>query len=335
MSLYKQILNLFDSDTEESFNTVAIKVFRYQAIHNPIYKHYLGLIDCDIASINRYESIPLLPITLFKQNNVKTKEWESQKVFLSSGTSDFAHRSKHHIKDIDWYNSVAKSSFLNAGFSLDEVEILSLLPSYVENGDSSLVHMVSHLQELSGTQAPASFLYNLDDLMRRINDILENSDKKIILFGVTYALLDLSKTNTMDNERLSIIFTGGMKNKGLEISYQEIVSRLRESFISSDIHSEYGMTELLSQAYAASNGRFVSSPLMRVISKQLQDPYENARVGKTGVVGIIDLANIDSLSFIQTQDLGIKYSNREFELAGRMDDSDLRGCNLLYETDYF
>lgn len=335
MNFYKQILNLFDSNNEESFNSVAVEVFRYQASHNPLYKQYLDLIDCNVQAIKHYNNIPLLPITLFKMNSVKTSIWESQRVFLSSGTTQSGLRSMHHVRDIDWYNSVSAKAFSDAGFTFRNTNILALLPSYMENGDSSLVHMVSHFQALSKTEEPSSFLYNHEDLIDRIRSILDHGHNEIVLFGVTYALLDFAKKYHIDTDRLRIIFTGGMKNKGIELSYLDIVARMRSAFGKSAVYSEYGMTEMLSQAYATDTGKFNSSPTLRILTKQLQDPFENTKLGKTGTVGLIDLANVDTLSFIQTQDLGIKHSAIEFELIGRIDSSDLRGCNLLYESDYF
>jgi len=335
LTIYQQILDLFNNDTEESFNSVAIDVFKYQSTHNPIYKHYLNLVNCDPNTIWSYHDIPLFPISLFKKEIVKSGIWEEEKVFLSSGTGSKDSRSKHYVKSLNWYDSISRLSFEAAGYELEKYEIIGLLPSYLENGDSSLVHMVSHFQTSSGTSRNSNFLYDFIKLQDRIQTTLANTNKKIVLIGVTYALLDFAEQYTIDNYRVDILFTGGMKRKKQEMTFEEIHHALKIGFPSSTIRSEYGMTELFSQAYSSESSLYTSSPSMRIRTKQLQDPLSNLKDGKTGILGVIDLANVDTLSFILSEDLSIQHSLTTFQVIGRMDESDIRGCNLLYQPDYF
>lgn len=335
MTIYQQILNLFEEDTEEYFNTIAISVFKQQAIHNPVYKQYLELINCSIDSINLYTDIPLLPISVYKNKVIKTHAWNEEKIFLSSGSNTQAVRSKHYVKSLAWYNGVSTRAFGFAGYGMNESVILGLLPSYIENGDSSLVHMIAHFQDASQTQLPANYLYDFDRLNDRILQELSSSSKKVVVFGVTYALLDFAEKYQIHDSKLELIFTGGMKNHRQELSHEEIVILLSKAFPSSSIRSEYGMTEMFSQAYSIASSLYQSSPTMRVLAKQLQDPFTDVKIGKTGILGIIDLANVDSCSFVLTEDLSIVRDERHFEVRGRMDQSDLRGCNLLYQSDYF
>ncbi len=330
MELYQQILNLFDSAEEETFNSVALNVFRYQSSHNPFYAEYLKLVHCDISGIKNYRHIPLLPIGFYKSEIIKTGAWQEQAIFKSSGTTASGLRSHHYIKDLQWYDSVAESIFTQAGFTLANTEVLSLLPNYTETGDSSLVHMVNSFKKKSHTAKNSAFLYDHDQLEQRILSILNTTDRSILLFGVTFALLDFAKVSRIDSDRLTIIFTGGMKNRGEELSFAEIVSLLKRSFPQARILSEYGMTELLSQAYSNADGLYTSAPTMRISTRQLQDPFTEVKVGKSGICGIIDLANVDTLSFILTEDMSISQANEEFQILGRMEQSDIRGCNLLY-----
>ena len=335
LTIYQQILNLFDNDNEDSFNSVAMEVFKYQSLSNTLYKQYLDLINCRPDSISHYRDIPLLPISLFKKEVIKSGNWNTEKVFKSSGTMQDGLRSQHHVKSIDWYNQLCKQTFIKAGFGFDNHEILGLLPSYIENGDSSLVHMVSCFQTAAKTKQPANYLYNFEELHERITATLTDSSKKITLIGVTFALLDFAETVRIDNERLEVIFTGGMKNRKQELQHKQVCTALRKAFPKSTIRSEYGMTELLSQAYSQDESIYKASSTMRIVTKQLQDPFTNLNHGKTGILGIVDLANVDSCSFILSQDLSIQHKSTAFEVVGRMDDSDVRGCNLLYQKDYF
>ncbi len=331
MKIHQQILNLFQNDTDDSFKKLAISVFKTQAEHNKVYRRFLNLINCEVETITHFQDIPLMPISFFKNYLIQTHNWKAVKVFRSSGTGGI--RSLHPVKDLSWYDSITKSIFEKDHCSLAKYEVLALLPNYIENGDSSLVHMVDHFQKLSNTTLPASFLYNHTDLADRISASLV-SNKKILLVGVTYALLDFAKKFSISNPNLEILFTGGMKNKKKEMTYQAIAETLQKSFSLSKISAEYGMTELLSQAYSDKEGEYYMPATMRIVTKQLHDPVSNCKLHKAGLVGIIDLANIDSCSFILTEDLGVVSSSRTFKILGRQDNSDLRGCNLLYDSEH-
>ncbi len=215
--------------------------------------------------------------------------------------------------------------------NLSESEIISVLPSYIENGDSSLVEMVHYLQQYSNTEKPFSFLYDFDKLYQRIRSSLDQG-KPVILIGVTFALLDFAEKYGINDRKLSIIYTGGMKNRRAELDPEEIRRRLEMNFPDSTIHSEYGMTEMLSQSYTNIEGHFTKSPSLRIYIKELQDPLTNRSITKLGQVGIIDLANIDTLSFILTDDLGVINSDSTFRVLGRLSNSDMRGCHLLYDS---
>ena len=329
MSLYKQISQLFDEDTELKFEDLALKVFRRQSHLNRVYAHYLNLMHVKPRDIKTIEEIPLMPIEFFKIYDVQSGKWKKEKTFLSSGTQG-AQRSRHHLKDSNWYNKVSTGIAHEAGIDFENTWVLGLLPSYMENGDSSLVHMVEHFVEMSDTPAPQFYLYNHKDLHNRILSILSDTDKNVLLIGVTFALLDFSELYPMASSRLKILFTGGMKNRREALLAEEIRVKLRQAFGSSEIWSEYGMTELLSQAYAKESVKYSMPATMRILPIEINDPLSKYRFGKTARLGIIDLANIDTLSFILTQDLGVVHADDTFEVIGRMQSSDMRGCTLMY-----
>jgi len=268
-----------------------------------------------------------MPIDFYKHKEIKTGKWEAEQIFLSSGTGNQI-RSKQHLRSADWYREVTDRIFRQAGFDLAKVKVLGLLPNYLEAGQSSLVHMVNDFVQASQTANPQFFLYDQQALADCISELLE--EHEVILFGVTFALLDFALSHCINSDRLKIIFTGGMKNRQEELLHSEVVERLKSSFPTSSILSEYGMTELLSQAYADEGGYYNMPATLRVIAKEINDPFETAKFGKTGMLGMIDLANLDTCSFIMTQDLGRVYQNNTFEVMGRLSYSDLRGCNLLY-----
>lgn len=308
-----------------------MNVFRYQAEHNPLYKRFLTLVKCAPTKISDINDIPLLPISCFKRHNIKSgSDWNAEHLFLSSGTMQDGMRSKHHIKSLKWYHQISSSIFKSKMTNHAEDDIIALLPSYLENGNSSLVEMVNYLQHTSQTSKPFTFLYNLDELHHRMSSSLEVG-KSVLLIGVTFALLDYSESYQISNPNLSLLYTGGMKNRREDIEPEELRQKLKDAFPQSLIYSEYGMTELQSQAYTDSDGLFSMSPTLRVLIKEFQDPFKNKKHGKSGQVGIIDLANIDTLSFILSDDLGVKYDKDSFHILGRLSNADRRGCHLLYE----
>ncbi|MGB1104614.1 MAG: acyl transferase [Crocinitomicaceae bacterium] len=315
---------IFEIKTEADFNEMALKSFQYQYAKNKIYRRYCELLSVELSDIHDYHSIPFLPISFFKSHDVKTFNDSAQVIFKSSGTTGM-QRSEHHLKDVGIY----KSSFLK-GFNhfygpVEDYVILGLLPSYIEQGSSSLVYMVDHLIRASKHEESGFFLHNFEDL----NAILEATrDKKVMLIAVAYALLDFGEAFRPTHPNLIVMETGGMKGRRKELIKADLHRLLRELYPNTEIHSEYGMTELLSQSYSKGL-KFQTPPWMKIITRSYSDPFELIE-GKTGGLNIIDLANIHSCSFIATQDLG-KVFDSHFEVVGRFDQADIRGCNLLVQ----
>ena len=327
IDIKKSVTQLFEDENEGLFLQTALSIYKYQSTNNEVYKRYLELMGYTDKTITTLEKIPLMPISFFKHHQVTTDKWIPELIFKSSGTSDML-RSQHYLKDQGWYNQISLQIFTS--FYTNEYEMLALLPSYLENGDSSLVHMVKHL---TGDGDSNRFhLYDFQKLQDQILQKLQLSDNgRVLLWGVTYALLDFVEKFIIDSNRLEIIFTGGMKRRGEELDFDTVVKKLSIGFPSSNIGAEYGMTELFSQAYANENGIYQTAKTMKVLPKDFNDLTTPAKVGKAGQLGIIDLANVDTLSFIQTDDIALCHSDTAFELLGRMTNSDLRGCNMLYE----
>ncbi|MGZ3864530.1 MAG: LuxE/PaaK family acyltransferase [Bacteroidia bacterium] len=314
-----------------AFESAALEIFNIQYSYNTIYRRFtdaLKIVPSDVKSIGK---IPFLPIEFFKTQKVVTDTGITNKpvVFTSSGTSQTG-TSSHFVHDTGIY----EQSFLTA-FELfygkpSQYCFLALLPSYLERKGSSLVYMAQKLVELSGNEKSGFYLDNLDDLVKTIAE-LKQKKEKVFLLGVSYALLDLAEKGITLDENFTVMETGGMKGKRKELIKSELHSILKQKLGVSQIHSEYGMTELLSQSYSKQDGVFESPPWMQILVRDINDPFQYLAAGKTGGVNVIDLANINSCSFIATQDLGKKYDNGTFELMGRFDNSDIRGCNLLLE----
>jgi len=332
LNLKSKILEFVSGNTSTSFDELAIELFDYQSKNNVLYAKFLKLLKCNPETIKRIDDIPLLPITLFKQYEIRTGKWKEETVFRSSGTSH-SIKSSHYVKDLDYYNKISKALFENE-YPDKNYEILALLPSYIENGESSLVQMVSNLLNHYNEDLDVFYLYDFEKLNNQIQKILNRTEKNIILIGVSFALLDFCKEYKNDNERVTVIFTGGMKNRREELNYEEVYLGIKTGFPLSSVDSEYGMTEMLSQSYCRNNEKGIFSPgrSLKILCKELYDPRCNAATSKTGQIGFIDLANIDTLSFVLTDDLGVSFSNNEFKVLGRIQSSDLRGCNLLYQS---
>lgn len=328
MDIKNRVKQLFEDQDENSFLLTAFAVYRYQSESNKVYRRYLDLMGYTDKPITSLHDIPLMPISFFKHHKVISGDWDAETVFKSSGTMGMV-RSLHHVKSLGWYNEISHRIFYS--FYNKRYEMLALLPSYLENGDSSLVHMVKHLTEDGDVNR--FHLYDFNLLHKQILQKLNSDDNaKVLLWGVTYALLDFVETFKIDDERLEIIFTGGMKRRGEELDFDTVIDRLSKGFPSSKIAAEYGMTELFSQAYAQSDGVYHVAKTMRVLTKDFNDLTSPSKTGKSGQLGIIDLANVDTLAFIQTDDIAHCHNDEKFELYGRMTNSDLRGCNMLYEV---
>jgi len=322
----KSLLNYLPNISEFNFETHALEVFRFQSSNNSIYKSYLNHLGVKVSSINKTENIPFLPISFFKTHLIQTNEWPIQKVFESSGTTGM-QTSKHAVKDVAFYHLHAKRIFEDVFGPVKETPILALLPSYLERGNSSLVSMVKYFINQSESAFSGFYLNNIKALADKLTQ-LKKGHKKVILFGVTFALLDLAEQFNIDLSHVTLIETGGMKGRREEVTREELYKVLKEKLNIAHIYSEYGMTELLSQAYGK-NAIFRAPNSMKVIIREVSDPFSTADIGKTGGINVIDLANVNTCSFIETQDLGRINEGGTFEVLGRFDNSDLRGCNLL------
>jgi phenylacetate-coenzyme A ligase PaaK-like adenylate-forming protein len=325
----KLIVKILESSQLACFDDdLALKLFAYQFEHNPLYREYCVHLGRKPSTVHALKDIPFLPIQFFKSHEVKCQNVEHTHYFQSSGTTGM-QRSKHWLVDSNLYQQVAIHAFEQHYGPLNSYVILALLPSYLEQGHSSLVHMVQQFIDHSRNKLSGFFLDNHLELIKRI-DIATQQDAKIILWGVSYALLDLMENSYfMPNPNLMIMETGGMKGRRKEMVKEELHLVLQKGFGVDAIHSEYGMTELLSQAYSSGHGIFKSSATMKILIRDTNDPLSIEPIGKSGGINVIDLANIDSCCFIATQDLGKLHNETEFEVLGRFDNSDVRGCNLM------
>lgn len=325
--MHSQILEKYTQLNSQNFEAIALEVFRYQAQNNPLYQKFLKLLGISINAVQKLQQIPFLPISFFKNHLIKTGEWSTQTIFSSSGTTGQTS-SQHHVSDLEAYTQNSLKGFQQFYGKVEDYVVLALLPSYLERQGSSLVYMAEQFIQHSAHDQSGFFLYNTQDLVKVLGQSIKN-DQKTLLLGVTYALLDLTAAHPMDLKNTIVMETGGMKGRRKELPKFEIHRQLKAAFQIKNIHSEYGMTELLSQAYSKGNGLFYPTATMRVLVRDITDPLHILPTGKTGVINIIDLANIDTCSFIATDDLGRAYADGSFEVLGRLDLSDLRGCNLL------
>jgi len=315
---------LFKISNDKEFNKIALEVFRFQYKNISIYRNYVNFNNISVKDINHYTKIPFLPIEFYKTHNIVKDLKKVEKTFLSSGTTR-SKRSKHHVLKLDIYKKSFLKEFVNNYGDPKDWIILGLLPSYIEQGDSSLIYMVDQLMGLSENKQSKYI-----DLKwaQSSSNLSKLKGEKVMLFGVSYALLDLAENKLPSLSNWTIIETGGMKGRKKEITRAELHQKLKTAFDVQEIHSEYGMSELLSQAYSKKDGVFSSPKWMKIIIRDLADPFQIIHNNLTGGINIIDLANIYSCSFIETQDIGKKY-NGKFEVLGRTDNSEIRGCNLL------
>lgn len=322
-----QLLNQIYSVAPDNFDDLALKVFRYQAGNNLIYKNYLSLLQFDPLRAIIPEQIPALPISLFKTHPIQSGEWTPRLVFSSSGTTGMV-QSRHLVRSPELYLSNTLSGFRFFYGNPEDCVILGLLPSYLERSDSSLVFMVADLIKRSKHKISGFHLHDFEALFEKLQ-ICRNNMLPVILIGVSFALLDFAERFQFPFPDLIIMETGGMKGRRKEITRQELHDILKTSFQVPCVHSEYGMTELFSQAYSKANGLFFPIPTMQVYTTEINDPLQSEQKGKTGVINVIDLANVDTCSFIATEDIGRSFADGSFEIQGRLDNSDIRGCNLM------
>lgn len=318
---------IFSIQTPEEFEAKALQVFYYQHQNNPVYNEFCNFLKIQPSKITKSAEIPCLPIQFFKSHRVSTGQWEVQQVFTSSGTTKTAV-SKHYVKNLALYEKSYLQAFESYYGVIEEYTILALLPSYLEREGSSLIYMANDLIGRSKNTESGFYLHDLNELKNKLI-ALDAHGKKTLLIGVSFALLDIVEKFSFKLKNTIIMETGGMKGKRKELIREELHQQLRDGFGVSEIHSEYGMTELLSQAYSKGNGLFQSPPWMKINIRDTEDALSPQPYGKTGGVNVIDLANIHSCSFIATQDLGKAYPNGSFEILGRFDHSDIRGCNLM------
>lgn len=319
--------DIFTITSQKQFEKIALKVFRFQHENNKVYREFCNFLNTDVQKVKSLEKIPFLPIQFFKSHSIVSNSNEIQETFTSSGTTGMI-TSQHLVTDVSLYEQSYRLAFSNFYGNIEDYVILALLPSYLERKGSSLIYMVKDLIELTNNENSGFYLHNYDELISRLIE-LDSSGQNIILIGVTYALLDLIEKQKFQLKNTIIMETGGMKGKRKEIIREELHDILCKGFGVNSIHSEYGMTELLSQAYSMGEGIFECPNWMQILIRDTEDALTYLDFGKTGGVNVIDLANINSCSFIATQDLGKKYSNNTFEILGRFDNSDIRGCNLM------
>lgn len=312
---------------ENDFVQQAIRVFRHQALHVPAYSRFLELLGVKPEMVNRWEDIPYLPISQFKNRDVIVDGLEPDLIFCSSGTTG-EERSRHLVAERTLYEQSFLKGFSLAYGSPSDYCILALLPSYLERRDSSLVYMADRLIRLSGHPSSGFFLDDFEGLSRLLSELSQNRTPTILL-GVTFALLDFGCAYPLHFPDLIVMETGGMKGRRTEMVREDVHAVLCNSFGVNHIHSEYGMTELLSQAYSSAGGRFQSPPWLRVRIRQVDDPLAYCSNGRVGGICITDLANVHSCAFIATDDLGLKRDDGTFEVVGRFDVAEIRGCSLM------
>ncbi|MBL7963052.1 MAG: acyl transferase [Flavobacteriales bacterium] len=330
----------FAVDGPGAFNALALELFQLHARHNPIYRDYVHALGVVPEQVVRMEDIPFLPIGLFRSHRVLLEGLEPALTFTSSGTTLLrqgfgggapAATSSHHLPWPALYERSFREGFRLAYGDPKEWRIIALLPGYLERPGSSLVYMAEHLISATGDPHSGTYLYRYDE----VADLLcrsEEEGKRTLLLGVTFALLDLAAQHPKPLRHTTVMETGGMKGRRPELVREELHRILQDAFHLPSIHSEYGMTELLSQAYSTGGGRYTCPPWMRVLLREPNDPFARPATGRTGGIDVIDLCNSASCPFIRTQDLGRLHADGSFEVLGRFDNSDLRGCNLMVEA---
>jgi hypothetical protein len=318
---------IFSVKGDQDFNETALEIFYFQYTNNPVYRSFVDKMRLSPHKIQRVEDVPFLPVEFFKTSRVVSFSGEPEKIFRSSGTTGMT-RSSHEVMDLALYRESLLNTFRLFYGEISDYCVVALIPSFTKKPDSSLAFMVNELILASGSPESGFYPGETDRLglvLKRARD----SGRKPLLFGLSHALLDLAEEHRLSLDGTIVMETGGMKGRKIEITRQELHRILCTSFRVGHIHSEYGMTELLSQSYSSGGGRFLCPPWLEVFIRQLNDPLSGAAEGETGGINFIDLANLYSCSFLATGDLGRKYKDGSFEVLGRFDASDLRGCNLM------
>ncbi|CAM4067416.1 acyltransferase [Gillisia limnaea] len=319
--------NIFSIASEAEFRSVSLEVFRFQFSNNPVYRRFCELLQIQPKTVDKIQKIPFIPIDFFKSERLLSSTAPVEKIFTSSGTTG-KNISKHYVTDLGLYERSFTKAFSHVYGNIKDYAVLALLPSYLERKGSSLIYMADDLIRKSQHPKSGFYLNNLSDLKKTLIS-LDNSGQKVLLIGVSFALLDLVEKYKFELQNTIIMETGGMKGRRKEMIRTELHELLKKGFGVSHIHSEYGMTELLSQAYSKGNGSFECPAWMKILIRDPEDALTYLPEGKTGGINVIDLANINSCSFIATQDLGKINADGSIEILGRFDNSDIRGCNLM------
>ena len=328
MNTFKSFESLLYTVNGQSFDDIALSLFRLQARSNQIYRQYIQNLSVDIEKVYSLEQIPYLPISFFKNHIVKSGDWEEEIYFTSSGTTGKI-TSRHYLKNVAFYLDHAEKCFSHFFGKVSDYHLLAFLPSYLERSNSSLIAMLDSFITKGQSTNSGFYLNNVDKLIADL-EILRKDSKKTILWGVSFALLELAEKYHLDLSHCLVFETGGMKGRRRELTRQDLHHHLQKGLKVEKVYSEYGMTELLSQAYSM-GGAFMCPPWMKVIAREISDPFQIGLLQETGALNVIDLANWHSVAFIETEDIGKVYQNGSFEVLGRIDNSDIRGCNLLME----
>lgn len=322
-----ELSTIFNIKNETDFQKLALDVFNYQFNHNKVYRSFCDLLYVHPSDVKNIEQIPFLPIQFFKTHQVLSSQNPIEQIFSSSGTTG-SITSKHYVTDLDFYKQSFRKGFHSFYGNIEDYVVLALLPSYLERDGSSLIYMVDDMIKQSNHCESGFYLDDLDALSKTLIE-LDKSDKNVLLIGVSFALLDLVERYQFNLKNTIIMETGGMKGRRKELVRAELHHFLKRGIGVNSIHSEYGMTELFSQAYSNGDGIFKCPKWMKVLTRDTEDALSIQQPGKTGGINMIDLANINSCSFIATQDLGRVLNDGSFEVVGRFDNSDIRGCNLM------
>jgi hypothetical protein len=312
---------------DRSFDNIALQLFRHQALHNTVYNEFISRLRIDASAVKQLEDIPFLPVSFFKRHAIQTGSWNPETIFKSSGTTGTT-QSQHLVQDLTFYHLHSRKCFEYHFGPLTDFHFLALLPSYLDRQGSSLIDMMANFIQMSNSKHSGFYLNNVEDLLRKVA-ALKNEGRKVIVWGVTFALLDIAERFSEDFSHCLIFETGGMKGRRKEITRVEFYEVLRSRLNATRLYSEYGMTEMMSQAYTRGETLFRSPPWMKVLGRDLSDPMEKGVRGETVGVNVIDLANWHSAAFLETEDLGKVHASGDFEILGRIDNSDVRGCNLL------
>ncbi len=318
---------IFKVNSVDKFNELSLKIFHFQYEKNTVYRKFADYIHTDISRIEHHSQIPFLPIELFKQHQIIIDGFQTEEVFTSSGTTGL-QTSSHFVAKADVYTKSFTKGFEHFFGQPNDFVILALLPSYLEQGASSLVFMAQKLIEMSGQTESDFYLHNYEQLFEVLKK-LRSGKKKVMLLGVTYALLDLAEQFPINFPEIILVETGGMKGRRQEMIREDLHEKLKKAFGIKQVFSEYGMTELLSQAWSKGEGVFETPPWMKVLIRDVNDPLSLLPKGKSGGINVIDFANLYSCSFIATSDLGKVLPDKKFTILGRFDNSDVRGCNLM------